>query len=72
MGSEPNWPVRGGRYDPYDPRHPMWTDPFWAAYCANPQRAAAEPNPAGWLQAAAGPPAGLSGGGRAAAGPTGG
>jgi hypothetical protein len=29
-------PITGDRYDPYDPRHPMWTDPFWAAYCSNP------------------------------------
>jgi hypothetical protein len=48
MGNEPSWPARGDRYDPYDPRHPMWTDPFWAAYCtnpANPQAPAAESLP---------------------------
>jgi len=24
----PNWPAIGDRYDPYDPRHPMWADRF--------------------------------------------
>lgn len=33
-------PAGAGRYDPYDPHNPMWTDPFWAAYCVNPLRPA--------------------------------
>jgi hypothetical protein len=67
MGSEPIWPARGGRYDPYDPRHPMWTDPFWSTYCANPLRAAdpAAPGwssaPGGFSRAPAGPPPGRRG-----------
>jgi hypothetical protein len=47
------WPITGDRYDPYDPDHPMWTDPFWAAYCANPQAATVSPGPA--LQLGDGP-----------------
>jgi hypothetical protein len=31
-----NWPLPGDRYDPYDPRHPMWRDPFWGAYAVRP------------------------------------
>jgi hypothetical protein len=50
-------PITGDRYDPYDPRHPMWTDPFWAAYCtnpANPQAPAALSRPTrdAWVTAA--------------------
>jgi hypothetical protein len=31
-----NRPLTGDRYDPYDPRHPMWSDPFWGAYAVRP------------------------------------
>lgn len=31
-----HWPVPGDRYDPYDPAHPMWSDPFWSRYGARP------------------------------------
>jgi hypothetical protein len=48
MEQAQGWPIIGDRYDPYDPRHPMWTDPFWATYCvnpANPQAPAATAGP---------------------------
>jgi hypothetical protein len=37
-----NWPLVGDRYDPYDPAHPMWADPFWSRYATGP--AAARPS----------------------------
>ena len=36
MEDAPNWPAVNDRYDPYDPRHPMWADRFWGEYCARP------------------------------------
>jgi hypothetical protein len=29
--------------NPYDPRHPMWADPFWQAYCRRPLGVCANP-----------------------------
>jgi hypothetical protein len=46
MEQRQGWPMSGDRYDPYDPRHPMWTDPFWASYCTNPANPRS-PAPAG-------------------------
>lgn len=43
-------PAVADRYDPYDPRHPMWADRFWGQYCsrstAPPPAAAAGQSPA--------------------------
>jgi hypothetical protein len=36
MDDTPNWPAVDDRYDPYDPRHPMWADRFWGEYCVRP------------------------------------
>jgi hypothetical protein len=41
-----NWPLTGDRYDPYDPRHPMWSDPFWGAYAVRPAAPPPAPEPA--------------------------
>lgn len=45
MEDTPNWPAVDDRYDPYDPRHPMWADRFWGEYCARPAAAPARPAP---------------------------
>ena len=43
MEDAPNWPAVSDRYDPYDPRHPMWADRFWGEYCARPTAAVQPP-----------------------------
>jgi hypothetical protein len=45
MEDTPNWPAVDDRYDPYDPRHPMWADRFWGEYCARPAAQPAPPVP---------------------------
>ncbi len=40
MEDTPNWPAVSDRYDPYDPRHPLWADRFWGEYCPRPSKPA--------------------------------
>lgn len=45
VGGMEHWPLTGDRYDPYDPAHPMWGDPFWGRYTAGPAAGPAAPAP---------------------------